>query len=140
MAYFGEYNYTLDSANRLIMPSRYREQLGTEIIIYKSNDGCLFVYDNDNFQQILAPLRAYGGTDIGREKLRHFYSDTTPVSIDRNGRLVVPADCIAHASLKDEVVILGANNRIEIWDKTIYTERMGDKSMLLADDYPDIIF
>ncbi|MCH5198176.1 MAG: division/cell wall cluster transcriptional repressor MraZ [Oscillospiraceae bacterium] len=140
MAYFGEYSYTLDSANRLILPSRFREQLGGEIVMYKSSDGCLFVYDNLNFEKVIAPLKAISRTEVGREKLRRFYSDVSPVSVDRNGRLVVPAECIAHASLKDEVIILGLENRIEIWNKTIYLARMGNKNDLLADDYPDIEF
>ncbi|MBQ7637458.1 MAG: division/cell wall cluster transcriptional repressor MraZ, partial [Clostridia bacterium] len=82
MAYFGEYSYTLDSANRLILPSRFREQLGSEILVYKAQVGCLFVYDNENFNQIIAPLRAKYRSDEGRDKLRRFYSDVTPVSVD----------------------------------------------------------
>lgn len=140
MAYFGEYSYTLDSANRLILPSRFREQLGSEIVMYRSEDGCLFVYDNLNFETVIAPLKAISRTEVGREKLRRFYSDVSAVSVDRNGRLVVPAECIAHAGLKDEVIVLGLNNRIEIWDKAKYAEHIGSKGELLADDYPDIEF
>ena len=140
MAYFGEYTYTLDAANRLIVPSRFREQLGGEIVIYRSIDGCLFIYDMPGFEAVIAPLRAQSRTAEGRERLRRFYSDVSAVSLDRNGRLVVPAECIAHAGLKDEVIILGVDNHIEVWDKAAYTANLGDKGALSADDYPDIEF
>lgn len=140
MAYFGEYTYTLDSANRIIVPSRFREQLGSEILIFRAAEGCLFIYDTPGFEAIIAPLKAQSGTALGREKLRRFYSDVSAVSLDRNGRLVVPAECIAHASLKDEVIILGVDNHIEVWDKALYTANVGDKELLGADEYPNVIF
>ncbi len=140
MAYFGEYTYTLDSANRIIVPSRFREQLGAEIVIYRSIEGCLFIYDTPGFEAIIAPLRAQSRTVAGREKLRRFYSDVSAVSLDRNGRLVVPAECIEHAGLKDEVIILGVDNHLEVWDKKTYLANIGDKEAASADDYPDIAF
>ena len=114
MAYFGEYTYNLDAANRLIMPSRYREQLGTDVVLYRSPDGCLFVYDMPAFEAVIAPLKPLSRTELGREKLRRFYSDVSNVAMDRSGRLVVPAECIAHAALKDEVIVLGVKPSISV--------------------------
>ena len=140
MAYFGEYTYTLDSANRIIVPSRFREQLGNEVVFYRATEGCLYVYDIPGFEAVIAPLKALSRTDAGREKLRRFYSDVSAVSLDRNGRLVVPAECIEHAGLKNEVIILGFNNHLEVWDKARYTEALGDKTLAPADEYPDVEF
>ena len=140
MAYFGEYFYTLDASNRIILPSRFREPLGSEIILFKANEGCLFIYDMPTFEQITAPLSAMTKTDAGRQMVRRFYSDASPASLDRSGRLVVPADCIEHASLKDDVVVLGAGNRIEVWDKAAYEASVGDKAALGFDAYPEISF
>ncbi len=140
MAYFGEFFYTLDASNRIILPSRFREPLGTDVILYKASEGCLFIYDMATFEQITAPLSALTKTDAGRQMVRRFYSDTSPVSVDRSGRLVVPAECIEHASLKDDVVVLGAGNRIEVWDKAAYEKNIGDKAALGADEYPEIAF
>lgn len=140
MAYFGEYSYTLDAANRIIVPSKFREQLGTEIVIYKAIEGCLFIYDTPGFETVIAPLKAQSRTELGREKLRRFYSDVALVSLDRNGRLVVPAECIEHAGLKDEVIILGVHNHLEVWNKAAYEAQIGDKEALAADDYPDVEF
>ena len=140
MAYFGEYDYTLDASNRVILPSRFREPLGSEIILYKANEGCLFIYDQATFEQITQPLAALTKTDEGRLLVRRFYSDATPASLDRSGRLVVPAECIEHAGLKEEVVVLGAGNRIELWDKAAYRKNVGEKAELAVGDYPEIAF
>ena len=140
MAYYGEYTYTLDAANRIIVPTRFREQLGAEAVIYRSIDGCLFIYDTPEFQNIIAPLKTQARTAVGREKLRRFYSDVSAVSVDRNGRLVLPAECIAHAGLKDEVILLGADNRIEVWDKSLYLENIGNKDEISEADYPEVEF
>ena len=140
MAYFGEYDYTLDASNRVILPSRFREPLGSEIILYNANEGCLFIYDQSTFEQITQPLAALTKTDEGRLLVRRFYSDATPASLDRSGRLVVPAECIEHAGLKEEVVVLGAGNRIELWDKAAYRKNVGEKAELAVGDYPEIAF
>ena len=140
MAYFGEYAYTLDAANRIIVPSRFREQLGTEVVIYKAIEGCLFIYDTPGFETVIAPLKAQSRTELGREKMRRFFSDVSLVSLDRNGRLVVPAECIEHAALKNDVIILGVYNHLEVWDKTAYEAQIGDKTAVAADDYPDVEF
>ena len=139
MAFFGEYSYTLDSANRVIAPSRFREQLGTEAVLYKAPEGCLFLYDGPTFSAIADRVKAQARTKDGRERLRRFYADVYPVSVDRNGRFVVPAECIAHAALKDEVIILGVNNHVEIWDKPSYTKNLSGGETD-ADDYPEIEF
>ena len=140
MAYFGEYSYSLDSANRVIAPSRFREQLGAEAILYRAPEGCLFLYDAPGFEQILASVKGYAKTELGREKLRLFYSDVSAVSVDRNGRFVIPAECIAHAGLKDDVIILGVNNHIELWDKAEYQKKLGGKEDASEAEYPEIEF
>ena len=53
---------------------------------------------------------------------------------------MVPAECIAHAGLKDEVIILGVDNHLEVWDKKAYLENLGDKDLITAEEYPDVEF
>ena len=137
MAYFGKYNYTLDAANRIIVPSRFREALGVEAVFFKAEDGCLYLYDTPEFQRVIAPLKPLSRTNEGRQQLRLVMERVIAVSVDRNGRLVIPADCVEHASLKSEVTILGADNRIEVWDKDLYSKAMAGMETA---ELPDIQF
>ena len=138
MAYFGKYNFNVDTANRIIIPSRFREQLGAEAVFYRAEEGCLYLYDTPSFEAILAPFRYLGGTQDGRKQMRlKVYDQTSPASVDRNGRLVIPAECMEHAGIKDEVMIVGADNRIEVWNKDTYTAHAADADKI---DMPPIVF
>ena len=50
--FMGEYNHTIDAKGRLIVPSKFREQLGDEFVVTKGLDGCLFVYDNTEWKKV----------------------------------------------------------------------------------------
>lgn len=138
LAYYGESFHSLDSAKRLIVPTRFRDALGNEIIVFKAEDGCLFLYDTARFDEITAQLDAYSRSASEREKLRLFYSCVTQLSVDRTGRIVLPADCLEHAGITTEVALLGAKNRIELWDKETYIAKTGDKAALPASMFPEI--
>ena len=138
MAYWGLSFHSLDGANRLIVPARFRETLGSEIIVYRAVEGCLFLYDQQRFGEIAAQLDAWSRDPLKREAARMFFTDVSSVSVDRTGRIVLPAECIAHAGLGTEVALLGANKRIELWDKDSFEAKLADKESLPADRYPDI--
>lgn len=138
MAYYGESFHTLDSAKRLIVPTRFRDALGNEVIVFKAEDGCLFLYDVARFDEITAQLDAYSRTAADREKVRLFYSSVSQVSVDRTGRIVLPADCMEHAGITAEVALLGAKTRIELWDKALYLSKTGNKDALPASMFPEI--
>lgn len=138
MAYYGESFHSLDSAKRLIIPTRFRDELGNEIIVFKSEDGCLFLYDTARFDEITAQLDSFSRSASDREKLRVFYSCVTQLSVDRTGRIVLPADCLEHAGITTEVALLGTKKRIELWDKDVYVSKTGDKDALPASMFPEI--
>lgn len=138
MAYWGLSFHSLDSANRLIIPARFREALGSEIVIYRAVEGCLFLYDQNRFAQIAAQLDAYSRDPLNREKARMFFSDVSAAAVDRTGRIVLPSECIAHAELKTDIALLGANRRIELWNKEAFEAKLADKNALPANEYPDI--
>ena len=56
--FMGEYNHTIDAKGRLIIPSRFREQLGSEFVVTKGLDGCLFVYPNEEWARIEEKLKS----------------------------------------------------------------------------------
>ena len=138
VAYWGESFHTLDGANRLIIPARFREGLGAEIILYKASEGCLFLYDIPRFEAVTAQLDELSSTPVGRDKIRLFYSDVTSVSVDRNGRIVLPADFAEYAGIKTDVALLGLRDRIELWDKDAYLAGTADKDSMPLSRYPEI--
>ncbi|MCR5161993.1 MAG: division/cell wall cluster transcriptional repressor MraZ [Lachnospiraceae bacterium] len=118
MEFTGEYIHTLDPKGRLIIPTRFREQLGSEFYVTRGLDGCLFVYPEDEWKAFSAKLRSLPLIDEGARKLTRFFAaGATPCELDKQGRILVPATLREFACLEKDVVLAGMVNRIEIWSK-----------------------
>lgn len=114
----GEYQHTIDDKGRLFMPARLREELGQHFYISKGLDGCLFVYDEEQWQQFEAKLNALPMSMKGaRDFKRFFFSGATEGCCDKQGRISLPLNLREHAALAKDVVIVGVGNRAEIWAK-----------------------
>ena len=114
--FLGEYRHSLDSKNRLRLPSRLKKEFSGEIVLTKGSDGCIFVLPRDNFDSVFA--NALGqpmfNSDVQRP-LRMLFSSAVSLEEDNQGRFLLPAMLKAHAGIDKEVVFIGAGSRVEIW-------------------------
>lgn len=116
--FMGEYNHNVDAKGRMIVPSKFREQLGDEFVVTKGLDGCLFVYPNEEWQSIEEKFRDVPLTSKDARKFsRFFFAGATTCEVDKQGRILLPAVLREYAGLEKEVVSVGVLKRIEIWDK-----------------------
>ena len=121
--FIGEYSHTIDAKGRLIVPSKFREQLGDEFVVTKGLDGCLFVYSNDEWARIEEKFRDIPLTSKDARKfLRFFFAGADDCEVDKQGRILIPANLREYAGLEKEVVSVGAFTRVEIWDKQRWQE------------------
>lgn len=121
--FMGEYNHTVDAKGRLIIPSRFREELKNEFIVTKGLDGCLFVFPGNEWQIFEEKLKALPLTNKNaRQFSRFFVAGATPCELDRQGRILLPLPLREFAGLEKDVVLAGMLNRIEIWSKTKWME------------------
>ena len=121
--FMSEYNHTLDTKGRLIIPAKFREVLGEEFVISKGMDGCLFVYANDDwnaFEQKLTSLPLINKE--ARQFARFFLAGAATVEVDKQGRILLPAHLREFAGLEKDVVLVGVGSRVEIWSKERYLE------------------
>lgn len=125
-----EYNHTVDAKGRLIVPSKFREQLGDEFVVTKGMDGCLFVYANDDwnaFEQKLTSLPLINKE--ARKFARFFLAGAAQVEVDKQGRILLPANLREFASLEKDVVLVGVGSRIEIWSRENWVNMDADSDM-----------
>ena len=116
--FMSEYNHTVDAKGRLIIPSKFREYLGDEFVVTKGLDGCLFAYDNQEWEAFEQKLRALPlNKKDNRLFARHFLAGASDVEVDKQGRILVPPNLREFAGLVKDVVLVGMGNRIEIWDQ-----------------------
>ena len=118
MMFMGEYNHTIDAKGRLIVPSKFREALGDTFVVTKGLDGCLFVYDNEEWQAFEEKLRSLPITNKeARQFARFFLAGAAEVEVDKHGRILVPNILREFAQISKDVVLIGVASRIEIWSK-----------------------
>ncbi len=128
--FMGEYNHTVDTKGRLIVPSKFREQLGDEFVVTKGMDGCLFVYANDDwnaFEQKLTSLPLINKE--ARKFARFFLAGAASVEVDKQGRILLPTNLRQFAGLEKDVVLVGVGSRIEIWSLENWENMDADSDM-----------
>ena len=117
----GEYNHTIDEKGRLIIPAKFREELGNEFVVTRGLDGCLFGYNNSEWEVFEGKLRALPLTNKdARAFQRYMLTGAASVEIDKQGRILLPQSLRTFAGLEKDVVLIGVAGRIEIWNKDIY--------------------
>jgi len=114
----GEFNHGMDNKNRIIIPSKLREDLGESFIISKGLDGCLYIYPKAEWITFETKLKALPlSSKDARTFSRFFFSGANEMEPDKMGRILIPQSLLEYAGIVDEVVSVGMMNRVEVWSK-----------------------
>ena len=123
--FIGEYHHNIDDKSRLIIPSKYRSELGEQFIITRGLDKCIFIYSMNEWNNIINKLKSLSFTKKdARNFMRFFLSGATVCEFDKQGRINITSPLVHYANLKHECVIIGVNERLEIWDKDSFDNFM----------------
>jgi MraZ protein len=124
----GAYDHTIDDKNRLTLPAKYREAFKDGVVVTRGLDGCLFAYRRPDWDRLvesrLAPLDPLSPET--RRLQRFFYAGAAESELDKQGRMMIPAQLIEHAKLGKEVVVAGVNDRLEIWDRVAWRRELAE--------------
>lgn len=116
--FMGEFKHNIDTKGRLIMPSKFREELGEKFVVTRGMDGCLFGYPQDEWAVMEQKLKDMPlAKKETRAFVRFFYSAATECEIDKQGRINLPVPLRNHAELEKNCVVIGVSSRIEIWSE-----------------------
>ncbi len=115
--FIGEYEHSIDPKKRLALPSKFRAELGAEVVVTRGLDKCLFVYPMAVWSELAAK---FGSMPIGDADTRSFVrlmlAGATDVTMDKQGRVLVPEYLRQYAGLDKSVIVAGLYNRLEVWD------------------------
>lgn len=131
--FMGEYNYTIDDKGRLTIPSKFRDNLGHDFIVTRGLDKCLFVYPRSEWENVISKYKELPNTKDARNFMRFFLSGATENEFDKQGRINIANSLIQYANLKKDCVIIGVNERLEIWDKESWDTFIQDNEENLSD-------
>ncbi|MBE3592835.1 MAG: division/cell wall cluster transcriptional repressor MraZ [Thermoanaerobacter sp.] len=119
----GQYEHTIDSKGRVIIPAKFREELRDRFVLTKGLDNCLFVYSLDEWKNIEAKLKTLPLTKKdARAFTRFFLAGAVECEIDKQGRILIPANLREHAKIEKDVIFIGVSTRVEIWSKEVWEE------------------
>lgn len=125
----GEYRHNIDEKNRLVIPSKFRSDLGDTFIVTRGLDGCLFVYSKEEWSNIVDKLKSLPFTSHdARFFTRFFLSGAIEAELDKSGRVSITSPLIEYAGITKECVIIGANDRLEIWAMEKWNNFLNDNS------------
>ena len=116
--FIGEYHHTIDEKGRIIIPAKFRDELGNTFIITRGIENCLFVYSEENWAKITNKLNSLPFTKKdARTFNRFFMSGATNVELDKQGRVNISKPLIDYATLLKDCVIIGTGDRLEVWSQ-----------------------
>ena len=132
--FFGSYSHSLDDKNRLMIPSKMRESLSNKLFILRGFDGAISVYEQDAFNALMAKLEKMDFLKKdARSFLRTQLANTHEIDVDKLGRIQIPTPIINKFNIGKEVIVLGAIDHIEIWDKKAYEEYQAENEARFED-------
>jgi MraZ protein len=121
--FIGEYQHAIDNKNRMIIPSKFREELGSNFVLTKGLDGCLYAYTMVEWKSLEEKLKKLPLTSKdARAFTRFFFSGANEIEIDKQGRALIPQNLLEYAGVEKEIVSIGVSTRIEIWSKSKWDE------------------
>ena len=127
--FIGEYQHALDLKNRMIVPSKLREELGNKFVITKGLDGCLYAYPLTEWKILEEKLKTLPLTNKdARAFVRFFFAGACEVEMDKQGRGLIPQNLKEYAGIEKDIVSIGVLTRVEIWSKEKW-ENYNDSNM-----------
>lgn len=136
--FMGEYNHTIDSKGRVIVPAKFREELGEEFVLTLGLDGCLFVYSNEEWENFVNKLRELPGNKEARQLQRYFMAGAITCEVDKQGRILVPSKLREKAELLKDIVFVGVVGKIEVWSKERWEANTYDDMDAVAEHMSDL--
>lgn len=121
--FLGEYNHTIDDKGRLTLPAKWRDELEEGVVVTRGLDLCLFVFTRAKFKEFADELERAGFTQADARQFSRFLMakamDDRP---DKQGRIILPPGLREFGGLNGEALIIGSNNRIEVWNPKRYAD------------------
>ena len=132
--FMGEYHHSIDDKGRLIIPAKFRSELGDKFIITRGIENCLFAYPEKRWEEIVHKLESLPFTKKdARNFTRFFLSGATVAEFDKQGRINITSPLINYAGIEKECIIIGTGDRLEIWSEDAWNSFFNSASINMSD-------
>jgi len=119
----GEYKHILDDKNRISLPAKFRSEMGKRVVIAPGLDNCLSVFALKEWQKIAGKLSLSSMLASDNRSFNRFmFGGAVEAEVDSIGRVLLPDFLRERGNLKNKVVIIGVQNRLEIWNEKAWDD------------------
>ncbi len=123
--FFGRYEHSLDDKGRVILPSKFRGSFEHGGYLTQYTDGCLSLWTPEQFDLQMENMQERAATSKQDRNLVRLWASTShELEIDRQGRMAIPARLRDYAGLVADVLLLGAIDRVELWNRQAWDEKV----------------
>ena len=123
----GKYSHSIDAKNRLIIPSKIKEQLGDTITILRVSDKCLTLYSAEEWENYARKISELPKTQV-RALTRYLYSNSIEVQPASQGRVMLPAEMVKYAEITKNIITVGCGKYAELWSEEVWNEQNLDEA------------
>jgi len=116
--FMGKYQNSIDAKSRMIIPAKFRDELGYRCVLTIGKDKCLYIYPVSEWENLTKDLAVHPTSDDDRVRLvRRYFANANECEIDKQGRIIIPQELRDYAGIEKELVTNGLSNIIEVWSK-----------------------
>jgi MraZ protein len=138
--FLGTYTPRLDDKGRLILPAKFREQLEAGVVVTRGQERCLYVFPVAEFERLAEQLRQAPVTSKqARDYLRVFLSGASDEQLDKQGRVTIPPLLRGYAGLDRDCAVIGAGQRVEIWESTAWDTYLQQQEQAFAEQTDEVV-
>jgi MraZ protein len=138
--FLGTHTPRLDDKGRMILPAKFREQLEAGVVVTRGQEHCLYVFPAAEFERLAEQLRLAPVTSKqARDYLRVFLSGASDEAVDKQGRVSIPSVLRSYAGLDRDCAVIGAGQRIEIWDLQAWERYLEEQEQAFAEQAEEVI-
>lgn len=139
----GSFKNNIGDKNRVAFPIKFKNELGSSLIVTKGYENCLIIVDKSKFSGLMNSIKDVPFVNSGlRDTKRFLIGSAQEIELDKQGRFVIPPDLKKYASLGNECVFIGLVDWIELWDKSIWDkkeESINSKSSEISDKLSELL-
>ncbi len=138
--FLGTHTPRLDDKGRLILPAKFREQLEAGVVVTRGQERCLYVFPVSEFERLAEQLRQAPVTSKqARDYLRVFLSGASDEELDKSGRVTIPPMLRQYAGLNRDCAVIGAGQRVEIWDLQAWETYLAEQEQAFAEQAEEVV-
>lgn len=138
--FLGTHTPRLDDKGRLILPAKFREQMEDGVVLTRGQERCLYVFPAPEFARLADQLRQAPVTSKqARDYLRVFLSGASDEAVDRQGRITIPPLLRNYAALERDCAVIGAGQRVEIWDAAAWETYLAEQEQAFAEQAEEVV-